>query len=101
MIQLGQLSLFVMAQLASRLPFQNAYVPLHWTYQLNSFTEKKRKKKARETEGDSAVEGKEWNKECSNNDIIHLNIRANYRDKCDFFVSRTILVKSEESLGAR
>lgn len=101
MIQLGQLSLFVMAQLASRLPFQSAYVPLHWTYQLNSFTEKKQKKKARETEGDSAVEGKEWNKECSNNHIIHLNIEANYRDKCDFFVSRTILVKSEESLGAR
>lgn len=41
MIQLGQLSLFVMAQLASRLPFQSAHVSPRWTYQLNSFLKKK------------------------------------------------------------
>lgn len=91
MIQLGQLSLFVMAQLASRLPFLSAYVPLHWTYQLNSFRKKKQKerRKERERKGErkgskEAVEGKKWNKECSNNHIIHLNAEANYRDKCDF-----------------
>lgn len=33
---------------------------------------------------EEAVEGKKWNKECSNNHIIHLNAEANYRDKCDF-----------------
>lgn len=33
---------------------------------------------------EGAVEGKKWNKECSNNHIIHLNTEANYRDKCDF-----------------
>ena len=83
MIQLGQLSLFVMAQLASRLPFQSAYVPLQWTYQLNSFM--KRKKKAREIQRKRrAVEGKNWKKECSNNPIIHFNAEANYRDKCEF-----------------
>lgn len=99
MIQLGQLSLFVMAQLASRLPFQSAYVPLHWTYQLNSFRKKKKKSqrggKERENKGirkEGAVEGKKWNKECSNNHIIHLNAEANYRDKCDFFVLPRILV---------
>lgn len=79
MIQLGQLSLFVMAQLASRLPFHSAHVPPHWTYQLNSF---------REWRGEEwkagVVEGKKWNKECSNNHIIHFNVEANYRDKCDF-----------------
>lgn len=91
MIQLGQLSLFVMAQLASRLPFQSAYVSLHWTYQLNSFSKKEKKKKPRgekkERIGErkeGAVEGKKWNKECSNNHIIHLNAEANYRDKYDF-----------------
>lgn len=85
MIQLGQLSLFVMAQLASRLPFQSAYVPLQWTYQLNSFVKKKQKKQERIGERkEEAVEGKKWNKECRNNHIIHLNAEANYRDKCDF-----------------
>ncbi len=87
MIQLGQLSLFVMAQLASRLPFQSAYVPLHWTYQLNSFRKKTPEEKKEERIGErkeGAVEGKKWNKECSNNHIIHLNAEANYRDKCDF-----------------
>lgn len=86
MIQLGQLSLFVMAQLASRLPFQSAYVSLHWTYQLNSFRKKEKKprgkKKEREArENEGVVEGKKWNKECNNNRIIHLNAEANYRDK--------------------
>lgn len=87
MIQLGQLSLFVMAQLASRLPFQSAYVSLHWTYQLNSFRKKKQPRGNKERIGkrmEEAVEGKKWNKECSNNHIIHLNAEANYRDKCDF-----------------
>lgn len=78
MIQLGQLSLFVMAQLASRLPLQTAHVPLHWTYQLDSFSERK----GEEWKADVA-EGKKCNKEGSNNHIIHLNVDANYRDKCD------------------
>lgn len=43
MIQLGQLSLFVMAQLASRLPFQSVHVCPHQTYHLNSFWKKKKK----------------------------------------------------------
>lgn len=43
MIQLGQLSLFVMAQLASRLPFQGVHVCPHWTYHFNSFWKKKKK----------------------------------------------------------
>lgn len=37
---------------------------------------------------EGAVEGKEWNKECSNNRIIHLNAAANYGDKYDFSLCR-------------
>lgn len=97
MIQLGQLSLFVMARLASRLPFQSAHVPLHWTYQLNSF---RKKQSAMERNG-RALDGKKWNKECSNKHITHLNAEANYRDKCNFFSwQRIFAVQSEERFRA-
>lgn len=100
MIQLGQLSLFVMAQLASRLPFQSAYVSLHWTHQLNSFRGKKRGENTGERM-EGAVEGKEWNKECSNNRIIHLNAAANYGDKYDFSLCRGSLWWSRSGASER
>lgn len=98
MIQLGQLSLFVMAQLASRLPFQSAHVSPPWTYQLNSFLKKKRKRKPRGVKGIGEKKirgsrGEKWNKECSNNHIIHLNAEANYRDKCDCFVAEMLFTE--------
>lgn len=53
----------------------------------SSTVSEKKKKNEGENTGErmeGAVEGKEWNKECSNNRIIHLNAAANYGDKYDF-----------------
>lgn len=98
MIQLGQLSLFVMAQLASRLPFQSVHVSPRWTYQLNSFLKKKKKEKTQRGKRNwwrkiRGSRGEKWNKECSNNHIIHLNAEANYRDKCDCFVAEMLFME--------
>ena len=47
------------------------------------------------------MEGKKWNKECSNNHIIHLNAEANYRDKCDFLFSGGSLWWNQRSASER
>lgn len=63
MIQLGQLSLFVMAQLALRLPFQSVYVPRLHTYTSSTLRDREE------------VSGEEEQRECPNNRIMHKSLR--------------------------
>lgn len=58
---------------------------------LNSPAQQFRSEGKRERMGE-ALEGKRWNKECSNNRIIYLNAAANYRDGYGLSRSQRILV---------